>query len=171
MEAHMSKWDVLSERMRRTNVFMGSRIASASLQGAAEAGRAVWHEEVPGGAIIGYAGIWDTPDPEWLELGAIWVAEEHRRKGLGSDLYERRLAILPSGYNICVLTGSEEAAHLALRNGFAEVLTADWFLTVPSSVSCIPCDKAGKEPGTERPDCPLRGNPGQCRMFVRLRTS
>lgn len=152
--------------MRQTDAFMGSRVTPASLESAVQAGRAVYVEAELGGEILGYAGIWDTPDPLWLELGAIWVAEERRKTGLGTDLYNRRLALIPRAHMVCVLTGSDEAAHLALVNGFAEVGADDWFDKVPVSVSCIPCDK-GKMPGVEHPDCPLRAQIRKCRMFTR----
>lgn len=162
----MDRWQVLSRRMEEAGVFMRSRIAAPSLLAAVRNGRAVYKEEAADGPIIGYAGIWDTPHPGWLELGAIWVADEHRKKGLGSVLYDERLALIPRGYRICVLTGSDEAAHLALTHGFTETMEPQWYEEVPRCVSCVPCDKNGKRPGVDRPDCPMRGMPNLCRMFV-----
>lgn len=162
----MTRWQILSERMKRAKAFMASRITPEVLEHAYRTGRAVIVERETDDEIIGYAGVWDTPDPLWLELGAIWVAEEARGHGHGTDLYDRRLALVPDTHQVCVLTGSDEAAHLALRNGFSEVLEEEWFTTVPVSVSCIPCDK-GKTPGVERPDCPMRAKLRLCRMFIR----
>lgn len=162
----MTRWQVLSERMKRAKVFMMSRIEPEVLEHAVNVGRAVIVEREAGGEIIGFAGVWDTPSPLWLELGAIWVADEERGNGHGTDLYNRRLALVPNTHQVCVLTGSDEAAHLALRNGFVEVTEDDWFEKVPVTVSCIPCDK-DKTSGEERPDCPMRAKLRLCRMFIR----
>lgn len=162
----MTRWQILSERMWRAKAFMMSRVQPDVLEAAVSLGRAVIIEREPDGEIIGYAGIWDTPSPLWLELGAIWVADEERGSGYGTELYNRRLAIVPNTHQVCVLTGSDQAAHLALKNGFSEVTEEKWFSTVPVSVSCIPCDKEKKQ-GVERPDCPMRAKLRLCRMFIR----
>jgi GNAT superfamily N-acetyltransferase len=153
-----TKWLILSERMRKTGKFMLSRITPTALLRAVQTQRAVYKEQ--NGEVVAFAGLSETPEPLWLELGPNWVHEPLRGQGLASSLFPDRLSMIPQGRGIqvCSITSSEAAAHLARKHGFVEILPERWYLEVPWAVSCGPCDRTDVPNGSNyRLHCPLKG--------------
>ncbi len=163
------KWQVLAERMRGTGKFMESRITPTSLMQAYQQNKSVLIEDQY--EIVAYAGVWSTPDPRWLEFGAIWVSDERRGNRISSQMYVERMKLVPSGYSVCSITSSDQAAHLALKHGFVEVGRDEWFRAVPSVVSCGPCDRDIPGGYNYKLHCPYRAERrpdiGICRMFIK----
>lgn len=164
VEREAYRWTTLSARMlsEGEDVFLADRTTPELLRANFEAKRAVMLEL--NGVIIGYAALWTTESPQWVELGSLWVAPEFRGWRLSSLLYEERLKLVPEGVGYMTVTHQPRAAHLALAHGgMHEATGTDWFRDVPEDISCGPCDRV---PEREKKSCPFRAVERECRLFV-----
>jgi GNAT superfamily N-acetyltransferase len=149
------------EENAQDEVFLVERIMPDRLRAAYEGGRAVIVETASQITAIG--ALWETGEPGWLELGSLWVAPEYRGKGVASEIYRRRLLLVPTGSHCFVVTHNPRVIKLALVHGFAEATRATWFQLAPYSVVCGPCDREVEDKMT----CPLRALPFKCRLLVK----
>lgn len=154
------KIEVLSKKMKKEQALLGDRLEPELLHQAVKEGRAVFIEA--NSEIIAFAALW--PAEQSMEMGSSWVDPEHRGKGFASELFERRLALVPANLPLFLLTRSPQVVHLAKKHGMLEASEKDWFKFIPWSASCGPCDRL---PEAEKAHCPFRAVHTECRLFVR----
>lgn len=152
-------WYKLADTLHLEPDLLGERITAENLRALYEKGHAVVHVE--DGEIIGYAALWETPHPKWLEVGSVWVHQNHRDKKIASLLFKECVARGGNGWSILVVTHNPKVIHLAQQVGFMEATCTTWF-DLPWEVTCGPCDRLKDD---EKPMCPFRAKRGKCALF------
>ena len=114
------------------------------------------------GYIVACTFLFPTPAYNWYELGSVWVEASFRGQGLAANVFRSCGASVRGHKRKCFLiTKHPKVAHLATDVGFLEADLASWNV-VPWTASCGPCDRL---PDSEKPNCPLRAVPAECRTY------
>ena len=151
---------VLSERMRCEKALLGGQVMPESLQQALEEGRAEFVER--GGGIIAFGALWTRESV--VELGSLWVAQEHRGQKHSSAVFARLVTRAPVSLRLFLITHEPHVVHLALKHGLYETARESWVAAIPWSASCGPCDRLVE---ADKMHCPFRAVSDECRLFVR----
>ncbi len=69
--------------------------------------------------IIATAMLWQVESqPNWYEMGTVWVSPEYRGKQLGHKVFESMTGKIPQGSNAFLLTTSARVIHSAQTFGY-----------------------------------------------------
>jgi hypothetical protein len=129
-----SEWKVLSKKLIATKTFKRSRISAESLYNIYQANRAFVMVEQSGRekVIVAFGALWDSKNPEWLEMGTMWVDQSMQGKGVSMKMF-LGLQRLSGNKSIFLITKNDKIVELA-KSG-------DWLMLneIPDS----PCYKSG----------------------------
>ncbi len=119
-------WRELERAMRETGDFSdGRRLKHFALRQTYYAKRAVVYPAtegyVPRQKIWGYGAILKTKDPEWVELGLVYVAPERRRKGWSRRIVQQLVDDVPSDTRVFAITSKPVMMKVLDSCGFEPV--------------------------------------------------
>lgn len=116
--------------------------------------------------IIAFGAIWPTEESHFYEFGSGWVSKRHRNQGLYSIIFSERMKIIDkliaTNNTVFSLTKNRKVIHELIKFNWCEVVSNQWDLVIPFSLSCGPCDRLN---GTPKADCPFRCSRAECSMF------
>ncbi len=159
------KWIKLARECQAEEAILGARNTPENLATVFHKGQAAMIEDTEG--IIAFAAAWDTPDPNWLELGSFWVSPAHRGHGLSSRVFHQLLEKF-SDHHLMIITHVAKVIHLCHRAQWVQA-TADTWGEVPLTVTCGPCDVCATE--AEKRACTRLADPEKCNLFFRKSTA
>ncbi|MDD4988845.1 MAG: GNAT family N-acetyltransferase [Candidatus Pacebacteria bacterium] len=153
------KFEVLSQKMRRERTLLGARLEVDALLLAAQEGRAevIEHE----GKIIAFGALWDREHS--VEIGSLWVDQEHRGNRYMSFVFRGLVARAPLGKRLFIIAQDEIIAGLAMKHGMEEEPDrGKWLSRALCQPSCDSCDRLPKE---VRSRCLLKFSKPEYRVF------
>ncbi len=126
----------LSKCLKRlgSKVFLQSRISARALQSNYKAKRGVI--KIVKNRIVACCFLWDTPDPELIELGTFWVTQPYRgdKFSISSEIFASTLLLMPKQKTCFVLANRKSVIDLCFKNYFEEVQLENFFqASVPES--------------------------------------
>jgi predicted N-acetyltransferase YhbS len=69
--------------------------------------------------IIATAMLWEAPNqPNWYEMGTVWVSPHHRGQNLGHKVFQDITNKIPQGSSAFLLTTSDRIIHSAKTFGY-----------------------------------------------------
>ena len=106
---------------------------------------------VQAGEPIGFIAAWPVEEG-YLEIGSVWVAPDHRGRGLSHTIYEAATTLLADNGHIAFQVTTNP---LAVRSGEMVGLhrVEDWTSPVPWRLTCVPCEFVDPE---HQSTCPHR---------------
>ena len=153
-------WIHLAEELDKEQALLGGRNLAQNLHSMWGKNQAVIH--VANKQIIGFAALWDTPHPIWLELGSMWVHRSFRGNKIASELFLKCISKLREGMRVFMITHNPKVLHLAKKAGFSEAIEEQEWFSVPWKATCAPCDRL---PISEQRFCSMRAKQGKCTLF------
>jgi hypothetical protein len=155
-------WTVLSERLKTERDLLGTRVEAENLARAWNEGRA--YGEFVDGQIVSFCARWPTDEPAVEEVGTCWSAPEVRSRGYASRAFGALIHSASPSLRLFLITHRIEMVRIAHAHGWKEESADGWATYIPWKASCGVCDRI---PEAEKPSCPYRAVPSECRMFVR----
>ena len=153
-------WDHLAEELDKEPALLGKRNTAKNLCNMWRKDQAVIH--VLNNRIIGFAALWDTSHPIWLELGSMWVHKPFRGNKIASELFLKCTRKLRKGMRMFVITHNSKVLHLAKKAGFSEAMEEKEWFSIPWKVTCAPCDRL---PISQQRLCSMRTQQDKCALF------
>ncbi|MEK7575360.1 MAG: hypothetical protein AAB511_03995 [Patescibacteria group bacterium] len=113
-----TKWDKLVEALRKEPHLLQKRITPAKLAELHAARRAF--TKTLGGYenIVAFVALWDTADPNWFEIGTIWIHPEKRGTFSCRDLLKTAYENRPVGSATFLVTLNTRVAFKAVDMGW-----------------------------------------------------
>ena len=153
-------WNILAKELDQESALLGKRNTAENLYRMWKKNQAVIH--ILNSRIIGYAALWDTPHPIWLELGSMWVHELFRGNKIASELFLGCTRKLKKGMRMFVITHNLKVLHLAKKAGFLEAKEEKKWFSIPWKATCAPCDRL---PISQQRLCSMRAKRDKCALF------
>ncbi len=127
------EWRVLSKKLIESGLFKESRLTPSSLHNIAERGRAFTLIKQHGlsKTIVAFGALWDSKNPEWLEIGTIWIDPSFKGRGISLEIFSS-LSNLVGDKSVFLITKNQKIADIAK--------VAEW--STSKKISDSPCFKA-----------------------------
>jgi hypothetical protein len=129
------EWVVLSNKLLGCKTFREDRITPESLYGVYKNGRAFIRTSQIGAnlTITAFGALWDSKDPERLEMGTFWVDPAERTKGMSFEIFSNLLNL--ANGKLCFLITKVEKIKKAAEG-------AEWTCVIGTKWRNTPCRKA-----------------------------
>jgi N-acetylglutamate synthase-like GNAT family acetyltransferase len=143
----LSSFETLSEQLSEEDKILHSRTASDRLYQLYKKRLAAVITAKKKKTIVGFAGLWPTQNPEWLEFGTLWIHPELRNNHFSGVIFDRCLARLPKRSHVFLITKSRKVIHLAKERDWIES-EENWTESLFWQTICVPWDHVSQEQGS-----------------------